>query len=372
MEFLIKPKETTMPSLAAAGWRATGALQKWQTWDACRRTIDTLDPVKDRKKIEELKPRVNDADRALKTNPSLDEHLGFWRVELVSRAMTTSEPWQQEVNDVFRTLTRNYDILLTKGCSMHVHVSPRLTPEIRYTMPQLRGILKAIAYYDQSITKIMPADRKNNEWAMSNFLAPNTLKAVKDAYAAVPRAGWVPLFALYDKIRMVQNIHRELHGSDRYMSWNFSNVTDECGTIEFRRPPGVDSAVKARHWAGFALAFIAQGMATDWRDMSSTSLKFHVPVPYLARFVDSGEKRLESASRGALKYQAVVEDTRPATVYSVRELAVIKRKKAAKEKEGSPFAQKQANSRPNTPSTRSNSPGAQSTHSNSSRKFWKK
>ncbi|RYO99400.1 hypothetical protein DL764_006822 [Monosporascus ibericus] len=170
---------------------------------------------------------------------------------------------------------------------------------------------------------------------------------------------------------MVQNIHRELHGSDRCMSWNFSNVTDECGTIEFRRPPGVGSAANARHWAGFALAFVSQAMATDWGSVSSASPKNHVSVLHLARFVGSGEDRLEPPSRGALQRHAIREDTRPATVYSIHELAVIKRKKAAKEKEGSPFVQKQANSRPNTPSTRSKSPGPQSTHSNASRKFWK-
>lgn len=73
----------------------------------------------------------------------------------------------RDITQIFKTLAGGCDILLTKGCSMHVHVAPNM--EGQWTPTTLPGPVKGIAVFDDAITKIMPADRKVNPWCRSNF-----------------------------------------------------------------------------------------------------------------------------------------------------------------------------------------------------------
>lgn len=44
---------------------------------------------------------------------------------------------------------------------------------------------------------------------------------------------------------------------DKYRAWNFNpSKTGGSGSIEFRRPPGVVTAKKAKHWIAFAMTFV--------------------------------------------------------------------------------------------------------------------
>lgn len=261
------------------------------------------------------------------------------RIELVSRAMTTAEHWQKEVDDIFLILNEYCNIALTKGCSMHVHVSPSLVgiSQTKYTMDDLRKVLKAVAYFDKPITKVMPADRKANEYAKSNLDSNTTPAVVKQAYQKVGQDTWKPLFRIYDKIKSTHSFLLEF-SNDKLLSWNFKHLTDECGTIEFRRPPGVRSAAAANHWVSFTLGFISEALRTNWEALEAG--KSHPQVVDLSNFVENGILRLEQTSQGALRAALLVEDRSPATVYSAAELARIKRKAAEKAKASSPFADK--------------------------------
>ncbi|KAI1780998.1 hypothetical protein F4818DRAFT_397456 [Hypoxylon cercidicola] len=187
------------------------------------------------------------------------------RVELVSRTISVAEEWQDQLDRVFKYLFVEWDIRLTTGCSMHVHVSTGTTMDTRFTMEQVRQILKGIALYDDAITKIMPADRKNNEWAMSNFRSRQTPARLKQLYAAVPTHTWAPLFGQFDKIKRKEMVYLELQGQNKLFCWNFNHLSLTCGTVEFRRSPGVRSAAEAKHWAGVALGFVSQAMVADYK-----------------------------------------------------------------------------------------------------------
>jgi hypothetical protein len=80
--------------------------------------------------------------------------------------LSTSEDWQGEIDLVFTALVAGCEILLTPGCSIHVHVSPRNVDG--FNNDQLKQIIKQVIYYDNPLTTILPPDRKHNEWAMSN------------------------------------------------------------------------------------------------------------------------------------------------------------------------------------------------------------
>ena len=50
----------------------------------------------------------------------------------------------------------------------------------------------------------------------------------------------------------------------RDVSMNFLPIkTDDCRTVEFRRPPGVHTPEAAQRWVGFALGFVSAALAPD-------------------------------------------------------------------------------------------------------------
>ena len=254
----------------------------------------------------------------------------------MSRVLSTHTNWQRELEAVFNVLHTNCQLLLTTGCSMHVHVSPF---EDQFTAEHLRGICKGLCYFDDAITRVMPADRKENEWAVSNVVGrgAGVSQKLRRSYSLVPAQTWARLFKLLDKVTP-GTVHGLLASDSRYLSWNFEHITQDCGTVEFRRPPGVDSARKASHWAAFALGFVAQAMdsETDWARLEA--LKTVGSVEELRTFVTQGLERLGTTCSGALN--VVREDPSPPDVLTQEELDQIEWKKQRKGKTGSPFAEK--------------------------------
>ncbi|XXG97193.1 hypothetical protein Hte_003488 [Hypoxylon texense] len=244
-----------------------------------------------------------------------------------AEAATAPEDWQGEVDRVFTGLLDDWDIRLTTGCSMHIHVSTGTTDETRFTSDQALRIVKGVAIYEEAITKIMPADRKNNEWAMSNFRDRKSPVYLRQLYAAVPTHTWAPFFEQLENFKKKEMVYMGL-GENKYVSWNFGHLALDCGTVEFRRPPGVRSAAEAKHWAGVALGFVSQAIVTDYRPAKTSSQ--YPSVNSLFDFVMGGIDRLGSISIGVANTRALVEDRSAATVHTAAELQAIARKKAEK------------------------------------------
>ena len=256
---------------------------------------------------------------------------------MVSKVMSSADPWQRQIDMLFEELSKYCEIRLNRDCAMHIHVSPSLDPARSYRLDDLKMIMKGIAYFDDAITKIMPADRKENPWAVSNFNSREAPRDLYNAYAQVPYASWGPLFQRIDGIKMKQLVFRAL-GENRNMSWNFGNITSQCGTVEFRRPPGVQSAAAAKHWAAFTLSFIAQAMSEDWSQKQSA--KEYPKVQRLLLFLVDGVNKLERASKNALNSSLIREDHSAPAVYSTAALQTIGAKMADKRRKGSVFVTK--------------------------------
>ncbi|KAI0539148.1 hypothetical protein GGR58DRAFT_257353 [Xylaria digitata] len=367
MEFLIRPRQAIIPQLVNSGWNIN--IKPNSTNEKLKETNKSIMRAEIANSLREFGisaglTTTNYGEWSVVDERSLDEANDFWRVEIISKILLTTDDWQTEVEGVFLALNAGWQISLTTGCSMHVHVSPGITDQDVYSTPQIRRIMKAIAFYDDAITKIMPADRKNNQWAMSNFRGQDAPNHLQQAYAAVPTRTWAPLFARFDQLKMKQMVHMEF-GQSRYLSWNFSNLTAQCGTVEFRRPPAVQTATAAKHWAGVALGFVSEAIITDFKPHCSHNA--YGRIDSLQRFISDGVKRLGGHCQRAVIFENLVEDRNPPTVYSAAQLQVIARKKLEKNQQGSPFATK-ANSRPSSPASRTSSPGARSNASSSSSK----
>ncbi|KAI0197542.1 hypothetical protein F4808DRAFT_473724 [Astrocystis sublimbata] len=293
---------------------------------------------------------------------SLNEVGDFWRVEFVSRAFLTTENWQVEVDKVFEVLQEDWEIHLTHGCSMHVHVSPGIMVDgfmkgQRYTIEHLRRLVKAIALFDDATTKIMPRERKENPWAESNFQGSKVPIQLKQLYSLVPAQTWAPLFNRIDQLKWPNLVFQAL-GENRYLSWNFSNISDS-GTVEFRRPPGVINAVQAKHWVAVALGFVSSALGNNMERY--TNFNHYLRIDELLPFLQSGIQRLAPTCGGALRHERIREDLSNPYGYTSAEMQDVERKKL--EKKESPFAVK-VSSRPNSPASRVS--GSRSAHSSAS------
>lgn len=250
-------------------------------------------------------------------------------MELISRAISSDNQWQGEFDRVFAALDSWCDMIRTTGCSMHVHVSPSAEPkgkEDQWAHGHLNKIMKAISYFTIPVNKIMPAERKNNPYAMPNMLSDGVAEKRPDliaAYRMVEAESWKPLFDIYDS-EMVKPIHRNMAfrimGECRQVAWNFAHIINDCGTIEFRQCPGITTSTPAKHWASFTLRFIYAASIqtnTDWTQISV--MKTHPSVEDLDFFIRVGSEGLEVESQGALMH--LEEDTSEKRVRTAPELA---------------------------------------------------
>jgi len=222
---------------------------------------------------------------------------------------------------------------------MHVHVC-RGVDKFRNT--DLAEICKALCYFEDAITKVMPADRKENIWAVSNVLGHPTKgsavnQKLKRRYGSVPKNSWQPFFEYLDKVS-VNTVHDMLSSRNRYVSWNFENVKEHCGTVEFRRPPGVKTAKEASHWAAFTVGFIAQAMIVDWSKYAK--LREVGPVHELQAFILGGTQVLGPYCYGALQKERIVEHDSEPTALSATELEAVERKMKDKDQTKSHFVEK--------------------------------
>ncbi|POS68815.1 hypothetical protein DHEL01_v212791 [Diaporthe helianthi] len=152
---------------------------------------------------------------------------------------------------------------------------------------------------------VMPAERKQNRYAMSNMTLANLALFSR----ATPTRPWgAP--------------------GDQLASWNFEHITDQGCTIEFRRSPGCGNVAKAKHWVNFTLGFVyhaAKGgvvvsIGVSTRMRRST---VHPSVVDLSAFV----------TRGCSALGPIAEDKSAAMVFNAAETA---RKKAEKARRASP------------------------------------
>lgn len=119
------------------------------------------------------------------------------------------------------------------------------------------------------------------------------------------------------------------------MAWNLASL-QKCGTVEFRRPPGVKTPADAQKWATFAVAFVCAATESDWQ-APWLSNKRSATVAELQSFVSSGLKLL--GWERFLNPRALTENTSPATPLEYFDWEEVKRK-LAKANKASGFEEK--------------------------------
>jgi hypothetical protein len=219
---------------------------------------------------------------------------------------------------------------------MHVHVSLGQDTEgkdIQYSLRHLNRILKQVVYYDAPLTLLMPPDRKQNTWARSN------VKQVADwekLHNDVPNGSWALFFNRFDMAQTDTKLLEDLVG-ERSLSWNFMNIPQKCGTVEFRRPPGVNNKKDAIKWVAFALGYIAHALKVqNWRKVHNTTT--YPSTHDLRTAIAEGLRVLGIDPRQTVGLMP--DDLREAIIPSADQLVRIEKSKKLKQNKPSPYIRK--------------------------------
>ncbi|KAF8870757.1 putative amidoligase, partial [Gymnopilus junonius] len=178
---------------------------------------------------------------------SISERPEFYAVELVSPIFSSTNPqeWKESVNAIWMALNANFEVSMDSSCGTHIHVG---TPE-KFSFEDLKKIAKGTVYYQPALETIMPQGRET-KFCKANILESSSLKT---AYDDAQRIGYRSLFQWVNDLQDKQALATAM-SPNKTVSWNFKNVIENCGTVEFRRPPQVDSELMTRHWIAFTLS----------------------------------------------------------------------------------------------------------------------
>lgn len=165
------------------------------------------------------------------------------------------------------------------SCGFHVHISP---PEGKsWDLDSLKSICRTIFYFEGAINAILPANRRNNEYAASNLCENSRLRG-KD---------------LGKCLRTIDDCHNNVDIADlmndngkRYFAWNFTNLY--CGgksTVEFGQAPGVSDESACLPWIEFVVLFINSSQRmSDPQQLSRFSQNVRGLLGFLMEFDISG------------------------------------------------------------------------------------
>ncbi|KAK4153474.1 putative amidoligase [Chaetomidium leptoderma] len=174
MEIYLKPKTSTVKSrLESQGWTSGTPLtpkERNKNRVAMLNTV-AFTLVKDAALTAIVPdPELENAytEWQIKGDSSLVEEpeSEYYGVEMISPIMSATEPqWIAHLDIMFLALAGAFHLHVNPACSTHIHMQP----VGGWKVADVRSLFKATAVFDDAITKIMPAPRKQTPWARSSF-----------------------------------------------------------------------------------------------------------------------------------------------------------------------------------------------------------
>lgn len=251
----------------------------------------------------------------------------------MSPILYAHEDWIREALVVFEAIESVFDTKTSERCGTRVHISPTEYAGLRWTTPELRGILKAICVFNDSILDRFPSNRKKSGFTAANFSdehCPDTLRSLNTTACETGQYG--PVFALIDNLEIPEDFPELFE--KRWWSFNFSNLAEtpgSCGTIEFRSPPGFSCAKTATHWIVWIMSFVAAALKMDWDNPSPDGWTRSGAVAGLRQFLFQGLVSLPEPSRKGLDVSCLrrISANEPTTM-TAEEISEVKALKERK------------------------------------------
>ena len=159
--------------------------------------------------------------------------------------------WSQTIDKFWYALLSRYRLRRDSTCGFHIHIS---SVTRNWTLDQLRSIAKAIVFWEPATARCAPLSRQDHfqDFCQSN-IKPQV--PVADCWSLGPLRGLLEAFDFIDSADADAIVGYVC--PDKHRAWNLRPCgRGGHGSIEFRRPPGVTTAKKAKHWIAFTMAFM--------------------------------------------------------------------------------------------------------------------
>jgi Putative amidoligase enzyme len=173
-------------------------------------------------------------------------------LEIVSPVIPADASWVSTIDRFWSVLDQHFQFRRDTCCGFYVHIS---FASGSYSLAQLRSMAKAVVFWEPATSRCAPLSRQDR---VQDFCKSNVKKPVP---VAVELDKYGPLRGLYHAYNYIDSANRDdIVGyvcPNKYRAWNFNpSRTGKPGSIEFRGPPGVVTAKKAKLWIAFAMAFL--------------------------------------------------------------------------------------------------------------------
>ncbi|KAI4187347.1 MAG: hypothetical protein LQ346_005511 [Caloplaca aetnensis] len=154
---------------------------------------------------------------------------------------------------------------------------------------------KAVVFWEPATKRCTPSSRHDR---FLDFCKSNIAYGV-DVNEALREAG--PLRGLARAYDYIDHADRgaviQYICPDKYRAWNFlPSRTGGTGSIEFRRPPGVVNAKKAKHWIAFTMTFVEMAIQFNPSALAAYMVE-HIPHLNSSYHTDFEDQFLDCARR---------------------------------------------------------------------------
>jgi hypothetical protein len=212
------------------------------------------------------------------------------------------------VNGVWKVIQAICIVETNTWCGTHVHVSPSVhsPQQAPFNLDQAKSVARAVLYFEAATDALVPPDRLKSQFCKS-FHAANTNFKGKSMEQC---------FALVEKSKSDQELVELMNNPDRCFAWNFQNLWNARGTIEFRQGPGVTSSDDTLAWAEFAVTFVGAALkaAGSYKDLTKYTINVGGLKVFLKHGVVSGvsDPKVLARVTGRAKDSAKIDGTQPA------------------------------------------------------------
>ena len=220
---------------------------------------------------------------------------------------------KEQIENLFNFLTVHCRCLVevNSTCSTHIHVSCKGAQ--KWTFEDARRVAMSSFYWEPLVDAMLPGDRVSSQYAQ-RYTQAQRVNGLQ---------GWIK--GLYDA-KTVQDLVNFVNPEDRYWGWNFNNLLlmgqneptkakeRKIGTVEFRRPPGSETADDVLKWVRFTTRFVWQSIEVGSKEYLQ-KLQVQPTKSDFTKFmdVDAGTLPPESRAGGGNQFQNAGGQSQPQT-----------------------------------------------------------
>lgn len=196
----------------------------------------------------------------------------------MSGILQTNSPWHTEIDAFWSAQAAVFHMPdISTRAGTHIHITP--APARQWSTDQVRKIAYGIVHYEDLIQKMLPAHRRTDvsthdptrvgppisltghrlehHYCIANSRSSSNLNRYFHHSGDSAQSRMIKLRCLDNSLQCMdkKQIVRHMQG-DRYVLWNFQNINNSKGTIEFRGGRGVRGVNRTRWWIAFVVGFI--------------------------------------------------------------------------------------------------------------------